>query len=132
MAMGLGLAVAPGIIMTPLSSLLEASVAHLNPEPLWRRATRGLTFRCGREIIFGIGLNQLTDYCEERTPTTLSKVFVCLQPQVSVICLVTLFLVYQPLRNAAGSMLAGMMSGYLSHVPHNLSTLKLMNPSKCA
>jgi Ser-tRNA(Ala) deacylase AlaX len=27
-------------------------------------------------------------------------------------------------------MLAGIVSGYLSHVPHNLSTMKLMNPRK--
>ncbi|RLN27386.1 hypothetical protein BBJ28_00025288, partial [Nothophytophthora sp. Chile5] len=29
-----------------------------------------------------------------------------------------------------GSMVAGVVSGYLSHVPHNLSTMKLMNPQK--
>ena len=27
-------------------------------------------------------------------------------------------------------MMAGVTAGYLSHVPHNLSSLKLMNPSK--
>lgn len=32
--------------------------------------------------------------------------------------------------NAAGSLAAGVVSGYLSHVPHNLSTYKLMEPNK--
>lgn len=32
-------------------------------------------------------------------------------------------------RTAAGSMLAGMMAGYLSHIPHNVSTLKLLQVS---
>ena len=31
---------------------------------------------------------------------------------------------------AAGSLSAGIACGYLSHVPHNLSTLKLLQPSK--
>jgi hypothetical protein len=30
--------------------------------------------------------------------------------------------------NAAGSLVAGVVSGYLSHVPHNLSTFKLLEP----
>jgi hypothetical protein len=29
-----------------------------------------------------------------------------------------------------GSLVAGVAAGYLSHIPHNLSTLKLMDPSK--
>lgn len=33
-------------------------------------------------------------------------------------------------RNAAGSLSAGVICGYLSHVVHNMSTLKLMNPHK--
>ena len=33
-------------------------------------------------------------------------------------------------RNAVGSMVAGITAGYLSHVPHNLSTLKLMEPAR--
>jgi hypothetical protein len=61
-----------------------------------------------REIIFAIGLNQAADFCEERVP-----------PQVQ-----------QPLmRNMIGSLTAGVLAGYFSHVPHNLSALKLMNPS---
>ena len=32
--------------------------------------------------------------------------------------------------NAIGSLSAGVISGYLSHVPHNLSTLKLLEPEK--
>lgn len=29
-------------------------------------------------------------------------------------------------RTAAGSMMAGVVAGYLSHIPHNVSTLKLL------
>jgi hypothetical protein len=36
----------------------------------------------------------------------------------------------QAARNALGSLSAGVMSGYMSHVVHNMSTLKLMNPDK--
>jgi len=105
----LAAAITPGVLMTPFSSILEASNAgHANPEPLYRRITRGLVPRTGREIIFGIGLNQLSDYCEERIP----------------------YFDNQALRNASGSLLAGVISGYLSHVVHNMSTLKLMNPAK--
>ena len=102
-------AVAPGILMTPMSSLLEAyNAAHMNPEPLYRRWLRGIVPRCGREIIFGVGLNQLSDYCEERSDF-ISNPFI---------------------RGAAGSVMAGILAGYLSHVPHNLSTLKLLQPHK--
>lgn len=49
----LALAVAPGILMTPISSVLEASNAgHSNPEPMYKRWTRGLVPRCGREVSF--------------------------------------------------------------------------------
>jgi hypothetical protein len=34
------------------------------------------------------------------------------------------------LANAAGSLTAGVVSGYLSHVPHNLSTYKLLEPHR--
>ena len=38
--------------------------------------------------------------------------------------------VQQPLmRNMIGSLTAGVLAGYFSHEPHNLSALKLMNPS---
>lgn len=105
----LGEAIAPGIIMTPVSGLLEAfNAGHMNPEPLASRWIRGFVPRCFREVIFGIGLNQLSDYFEERIPVAAS-------PAVT---------------NALASLLAGVVSGYLSHVPHNLSTLKLMNPQK--
>ena len=33
------------------------------------------------------------------------------------------------IRNTLGSLVAGVIAGYLSHVPHNLSTLRLMSPS---
>lgn len=104
-------AVAPGIFMTPISSVLEASNAgHLNPESMTTRWLRGILPRAGREIIFGVGLNQLSDYFEER----LNPMF----PQNPMMA------------NAAGSLAAGVVSGYLSHVPHNLSTYKLMEPNK--
>ncbi|RHY28457.1 hypothetical protein DYB32_005966 [Aphanomyces invadans] len=103
-------AVAPGIIMTPVSSMLEAcNAGHMNPEPLATRWIRGWAPRAVREIIFGVGLNQLSDYCEERIPLDDSQPI---------------------LKNALGSMVAGVFAGYFSHVPHNLSTLKLMNPQK--
>ena len=33
------------------------------------------------------------------------------------------------LANFGGSLAAGVACGYLSHIPHNLSTLKLLQPS---
>lgn len=102
--------VAPGVLMTPVSSILEAcNAGHANPEPLLRRSTRGILPRGGREILFGVGLNQLSDYFEERARSTLSS------PVAA---------------NLAGSLSAGVIAGYLSHVPHNLSTYKLMEPAK--
>ena len=101
----------PGVIMTPISSILEASNAgHMNSESMTTRWMRGLVPRAGREIIFGVGLNQLSDYFEER-----------LQPY---------FKKNEMLANAAGSLAAGVVSGYLSHVPHNISTFKLMEPHR--
>eukprot|EP00736_Rhodelphis_marinus_P002167 Rmarinus@m.1342 len=109
-AVRLGLAVLPGLCMTPVSSILEAcNAAHANPEPLSRRWCRGLRPRCVREVIFGFGLNQLSDYYETRLHSFIDN---------------------EALRNAAGSMIAGVVAGYLSHIPHNMSTLKLMNPKK--
>lgn len=104
----IGMAVAPGVIMTPISSVLEACNANLNPEPLHLRATRGIVARGGREVIFGIGLNQLSDELGQYAPASLPA---SLQPSF-------------------GSLTAGVMAAFFSHVPHNLSTLKLMNPSK--
>mmetsp|Transcript_22459 Transcript_22459/g.44116 ORF Transcript_22459/g.44116 Transcript_22459/m.44116 type:complete len:515 (-) Transcript_22459:58-1602(-) len=106
---GLGLAILPGLAMTPISSILEAcNAGHVNPEPLHTRWTRGLVPRCGREILFGVGINQLSDFLEERMEIFES----------------------QNMRNLGGSLLAGILAGYCSHIPHNLSTLKLMTPSK--
>ena len=59
-------------------------------------------------MIFGIGLNQLSDYFEERVTFTDN-------PTARTMC---------------GSLAAGVLSGYLSHIPHNLSTLKLLNPGQ--
>ena len=62
-------ALLPGVLMTPLSSVLEACNAdHMNKEPLYRRWLRGIVPRTAREIIFGLGLNNLTDFMEERVP----------------------------------------------------------------
>ncbi|CAM9691753.1 unnamed protein product [Ectocarpus fasciculatus] len=104
-AVRLGSALVPGLMMTPVSSLLEACNAEANKEPLSRRWMRGMVPRGGREMIFGIGINQLSDACEERV--TFQNAFA---------------------RTAAGSMMAGVMAGYLSHIPHNVSTLKLLQP----
>ena len=102
-------ALLPGLIMTPLSSLLEACNAGAqNPEPLAKRSCRGLAPRAVREVIFGVGLNQMSDYCEERVPATLAS--------------------SKAGRNALGSVCAGLAAGYLSHVPHNLSQMKLLSP----
>eukprot|EP00729_Bicosta_minor_P002322 gene2322-8420_t len=65
---------APGLSMTPMSSVLEAANAgHKNPEPLKTRWMRGLAARAVREIIFAIGLNQAADYCEERVPVQVEN-----------------------------------------------------------
>lgn len=107
----LAAAVSPGIIMTPVSSLLEASNAgHMNSEPIYKRWMRGIVPRAGREVVFGIGLNQMSDYFEERAQAYF--------PDNGV------------MSNAVGSLMAGVVSGYFSHVPHNLSTFKLMQPHK--
>ena len=82
----------------------------MNPEPLHQRWMRGITFRMSRDIMFGIGLNQMSDYYEERIPHRIIET--------------------QTLRTAAGSLFAGVCAGYFSHIPHNLSALKLMTPSK--
>lgn len=100
------MAFTPGLVMTPVSSLLEASNVNQNPEPLLTKWRRGLIPRTLREVIFGIGLNQMSDYFEERYP----------------------FIANEQLRNAAGSLSAGILCGYLTHLMHNLSALKLMNP----
>jgi hypothetical protein len=108
------MAITPGVIMTPISSVLEASNAgHLNNEPMATRWMRGIVARCGREIIFGIGLNQLSDYWEERWQEILGRDKA--SPVIS---------------NAAGSLTAGVISGYFSHVPHNMSTYKLLEPHR--
>ncbi|KAI9907849.1 hypothetical protein PsorP6_004104 [Peronosclerospora sorghi] len=53
--------------MTPVSSILEAfNAGKMNPESLSTRWIRGTATRMLREVIFGVGLNQLSDYFEER------------------------------------------------------------------
>ena len=123
----LAMAIAPGIIMTPIASVLEASNAgHMNSEPLLtRRWMRGFVPRMGREIIFGLGLNQLSDYFEERwypifhaDSTNRDGIGETAKDHNSV------------LANAAGSLTAGIVAGYFSHIPHNMSTYKLLEPHK--
>jgi CRP-like cAMP-binding protein len=96
----------PGVAMSPFASLLEAVNAEQNPESLWRRCFRGLVPRVGREIIFGLGINQLSDYCTERAAWI---------PNTYV-------------QQGVGSISAGVIAGFLSHVPHILSSLKLQQP----
>eukprot|EP01064_Diplonema_japonicum_P025660 TRINITY_DN37076_c0_g1_i1.p1 TRINITY_DN37076_c0_g1~~TRINITY_DN37076_c0_g1_i1.p1 ORF type:complete len:313 (+),score=81.17 TRINITY_DN37076_c0_g1_i1:88-939(+) len=107
-----GVWVGPGLLMTPISSLLEAANAgNKNPEPLLtKRWLRGVTARCVREIIFACGVNQLSEYVEDSIPMeTISNGLY---------------------RNSVGSLIAGVASGYFSHVPHNMSALKLHYPQK--
>ncbi len=99
----------PGVVMCPLSSVLEATHSRQNTEPMMQRWRRGYAPRLVREVLFGIGINQLSDYCRELVPSTVTN---------------------QHARTALGSIAAGMLSGYLSQVPHNLSTMKLMDPSQ--
>eukprot|EP00050_Salpingoeca_kvevrii_P017623 m.66818 g.66818 ORF g.66818 m.66818 type:complete len:358 (-) comp7642_c0_seq1:518-1591(-) len=103
----LALACAPGVAMTPIVSVLEACNATTSSIPLYRRWMCGILPRGVREIIFGIGINQMSDhFAGLAKPLTDSRA----------------------LQTAAGSIIAGVVSGYLSHVPHNLSTFKLLYP----
>lgn len=99
----------PGVAMCPLSSVLEATHARQNTESMMIRWTRGFAPRLVREIVFGIGINQLSDYCRELVPAGVEN---------------------QHARTAFGSIAAGIMSGYCSQIPHNLSTMKLMDPTQ--
>jgi hypothetical protein len=86
-------AITPGLCMTPVSSLLEAfNAGHMNKEPLTKRWTRGIAPRSCREVIFGVGLNQLSDFCEERADFISNKF----------------------MRNAVASMTAGVIAGYVT------------------
>lgn len=104
----LGFACLPGIIMCPFSSILEASnVGTLNPEPIYSRWRRGFAPRIVREVIFALGINQLSDYFAEKSKVENKQ-----------------------LRNAVGSIYGGIICAYFSHVPHNLSAMRLANPTK--
>lgn len=105
---GFAMMCGPGVGMTPISSLLEATNVK-STKPLYLRWADGVCARMVREIIFAAGLNQASDYIEERVPSEIKS---------------------GPLRNLCASLTAGVLSGYLSHVPHNMSALKLMEPSK--
>lgn len=99
----------PGIVMCPFSSILEASNAIGNTESLTVRWTRGFAPRLAREILFAMGMNQLADFFTERYYSGVEN---------------------RHLRNACGSITAGICSGYLSHMPHILSTKKLCEPHR--
>lgn len=104
----------PGLLMTPVASFLEAcNAGHANPEPFMRRSLRGMLPRSAREVIFGIGINPLSDYFEERYRTMAPNLQISSNPLVA---------------NMTGSVTAGVIAGYLSHVPHNVSTYKLLEP----
>ncbi|CAM9102663.1 unnamed protein product [Ascophyllum nodosum] len=107
-AVQLGSALVPGLMMTPVSSLLDACNAESNTEPISRRWMRGFVPRCGREMVFGMGINQVSDACAERVTFVEDAI----------------------LRTAAGSLLAGVVAGYFSHIPHNVATLKLLQPHR--
>lgn len=111
----LGVMLGPGLIMTPVASFLEAcNAGHANTEPLIRRSIRGTLPRSAREVIFGIGINPLSDYFEERYRTMAPNLQISSNPLVA---------------NMTGSVTAGVIAGYLSHVPHNLSTFKMLEPT---
>ena len=67
--------------------------SHMNPEPITTRWMRGITWRMAREVIFGIGLNQMSDYCEERIPASVTS--------------------NEALRTMGGSMIAGVVYVYI-------------------
>lgn len=103
------LSFSPGIIMCPFSSILEASNAgEINKESIIRRWTRGYTPRLAREILFGLGINQFSEYTVKNHTSKLTD-NVCLA-------------------GVLGNCTAGILSGYISHIPHNLSAMKLFNP----
>ena len=76
------------------------------------RWMRGLVPRTVREVIFAIGINQLSDRLQS---VALSQSLPAAMHDPAA-------------RNVMGSMAAGVLTGYLSHVPHNLSALKLLKP----
>ncbi|KAI9906348.1 hypothetical protein PsorP6_016397 [Peronosclerospora sorghi] len=65
----------------------------MNPESLSTRCIRGTAPRMLHEVTFGVGVNQLSDYFEERMMVTSSPA----------------------MNNALGSLMAGVVCGYLSH-----------------
>lgn len=101
----------PGCVMSPFSSALEAANAgKRNPESMAIRWIRGFYPRLAREVIFGIGINQMADFfTKEYAPRATNN---------------------PHLQGALGSISAGIVAGYFSHIPHNLSTMKLFYPNK--
>ena len=94
----------------------------------------------GLQVIFGIGLNQLADFYAERVPNdnpvmrSMAGSFLAGHAQFVVFASVwiSIELLREPAYrlNFRYERSVGLSSGYLSHVPHNLSTLMLNNPSK--
>lgn len=108
-AAGLAVAFAPGVIMTPVSSVLEACNARVGTSSLVATACRGIVPRGVREVVFGLGLNQVSERFEAR-----------FRERGLGIASAT----------ALGSVCAGVVAGYFSHVPHTLSTLKMVHVDK--
>ena len=124
---------APGLAMAPLCSLLEASNAGsaatglaAGSDPLWQRWRRGFGLRLIREAVFAVGINEAADACGHLFAGRLSS------SNSNSTANATAMLGGAPsaLEAAAGSVAAGVVAGYFSHVPHVLSALRLMNPSK--
>eukprot|EP00756_Hemistasia_phaeocysticola_P016824 Hpha_TRINITY_DN15501_c1_g1::TRINITY_DN15501_c1_g1_i1::g.105507::m.105507 len=99
-------AAAPGVLLAPFSGFLEARqvMAHSHGTPYW---SHGFVCRSMRDGLFAFGLNQVSEFFEERCPAE-----------------------WEPwTRCVLGSALAGGVVGYCSHVPHMLSTMKLAAPA---
>eukprot|EP01129_Flabellula_baltica_P001542 TRINITY_DN114_c0_g1_i2.p1 TRINITY_DN114_c0_g1~~TRINITY_DN114_c0_g1_i2.p1 ORF type:complete len:257 (+),score=28.83 TRINITY_DN114_c0_g1_i2:63-833(+) len=105
-------AVAPGLLMTPLVSLLEATTAKTENSKslsLLQRSKVGFLPRGMREVLFGIGINQFSQYFIARFNNILSSGHAA---------------------SFAGSIVAGALAGYLSHVPHLFASIKMLSPAK--
>ena len=99
-------AVTPGLLLTPVVSCLEA-VNVKSSVPLSRRWMIGYAPRSLREICFGVGINQCSDITVD---------FFRLMTESNYAA------------TLLGSITAGGFAGYVSQIPHLISTVKLMNP----
>eukprot|EP01065_Artemidia_motanka_P030204 TRINITY_DN36216_c0_g1_i1.p1 TRINITY_DN36216_c0_g1~~TRINITY_DN36216_c0_g1_i1.p1 ORF type:complete len:456 (+),score=131.53 TRINITY_DN36216_c0_g1_i1:59-1426(+) len=105
----IGAAVAPGVVLAPLSGWLEAR-RKAGPWAAPRMRTdwsHGFCARAVRDGLFTLGMNQLSDFFEERCPSDWD-------PTVRVV---------------AGSAASGVVVGYATHIPHMLCSMKLRYPT---